>query len=153
MLFTARQKDHHCQTLNPRNLVNVDPNFLEKIFLDSARQGLSIDFWLKSFLPQNFGRVFRVFFQKFINFFKDTLLDSFKVILCVENYFLFYKTFRLKNTIAGKVIAPKNFRILFKRGTYPLKKIEGTKFSNINTKNTFYGTLTLTEPNPVSEKF
>ena len=29
------------QISNPRNLVKVDPNFLEKKFLDSARQGLS----------------------------------------------------------------------------------------------------------------
>ena len=43
MLFTARQKDHHCQTLNPRNLVNFDPKIFLKIFLESAYQGLSID--------------------------------------------------------------------------------------------------------------
>ena len=35
----------------------------------------------------------------------------------------------------------------------PLEKIEGTQFSNINIKNTFYGTIALAGPNPLSEKF
>ena len=39
---------------------------------------------------------------------------------------------------------PKNSQIFDNRGT-PLEKIEGTKFSNINTKNMFYVTLTLAE--------
>ena len=34
----------------------------------------------------------------------------------------------------------------------PLEKIEGTKFSNINTKNMFYDTLTLTKSESVVRK-
>ena len=33
-----------------------------------------------------------------------------------------------------------------------MEKIEGTKFSNINTKNMFYGTLTLSESESVVRK-
>ena len=46
--------------------------------------------------------------------------------------------------IARKVMAPQKFYNFFQQGTQ-LEKIEGTKFSNINTKNTFYGTITLAE--------
>ena len=41
-------------------------------------------------------------------------------------------------------MAPQNFYNFFQKGTH-VEKIEGTKFSNINTKNTFYGTITLAE--------
>ena len=41
-------------------------------------------------------------------------------------------------------MAHQKFPNFIQQGT-PLEKIEGTKFSNINTKNTFYGTMTLAE--------
>ena len=41
-------------------------------------------------------------------------------------------------------MAPQKFYNFFQKGTN-VEKIEFTKFSNINTKNTFYGTMTLAE--------
>ena len=41
-------------------------------------------------------------------------------------------------------MAPQKFYNFFQKGTH-VEKIEGTKFPNINTKNMFYGTITLAE--------
>ena len=71
--------------------------FCENIFrLSSSR---AFDWWniwppliifrLGHFWPQNFGRIFHENFQKIITFFNDTLLNCFKVQICVENCVLF----------------------------------------------------------------
>ena len=87
------------QNSNTRNLVKVDPNFLEKIFLYSTHQGLSNDILidpLYSFLVQVifYPKILGGFSPKFLknhNFFNDILLNCFKVLLFVEKHALFSK--------------------------------------------------------------
>ena len=90
LIFSEAQgaDTHAPQNFKPRNLIKVDPNFLEKIFLDSARKGLSNDI---SFGPYNdfwgisfFGPKFPSKFQKIITFFLNHFFARFKVLLVVE---------------------------------------------------------------------
>ena len=75
-------------------------------------------------------------------------LQTFIAILCIKKFLIFYSTYYTKShsnpAIARKVMAPQKFYNFFQKGTH-VEKIEGTQFSNINTKNTFYGTITLAE--------